>query len=165
MKKISIIILLVTTLFTTAQSQQIAYIPAFSAIMDSSAGPKMLHQCSRSTPNNIQSYWKPSKRDIDSLENRFQVIKEIRSKECCVGGARIDSLQQYGFQYVGVIIKGKKYIYINAFPIEELSIFKAHNTDPGTTPILACDGGKSFWGALFDPESKEFSSLAFNGFA
>jgi hypothetical protein len=29
----------------------------------------------------------------------------------------------------------------------------------------ACDGGKGFWGILFNIETKEFSELAFNGVA
>jgi hypothetical protein len=29
--------------------------------------------------------------------------------------------------------------------------------------MIICDGGKSFWGVLYDPETRTFSQLAFNG--
>jgi hypothetical protein len=32
-------------------------------------------------------------------------------------------------------------------------------------PFMVCDGGLSAWGALYDPETRRFSELAFNGVA
>jgi hypothetical protein len=36
------------------------------------------------------------------------------------------------------------------------------NFDPTKNPISVIDGGTDFWGALFEIETKEFSSLSFN---
>jgi hypothetical protein len=63
-----------------------------------------------------------------------------------------------------VIIKNKKYIYINAFPASEIEILKKQGQDPSKAPMIVCDGGEGFWGVLFDIESKTFSNLSFNGY-
>jgi hypothetical protein len=72
-----------------------------------------------------------------------------------------------GFQYVGVIIKGRKYIYINAFPLAEVDPNKTNRPtfDPSKSALIICDGGSAYWGALFDITTKQFSFLSFNGVA
>ena len=30
-------------------------------------------------------------------------------------------------------------------------------------PYIVCDGGSSYWGVLYDPGTKKFLELAFNG--
>jgi hypothetical protein len=62
-----------------------------------------------------------------------------------------------------VTIKRRKYIYINAFPLEEVQQYKDSGHDPSREPMTVCDGGAGFWGALFDIKSKQFSALSFNG--
>jgi hypothetical protein len=55
--------------------------------------------------------------------------------------------------------EARRLIYINAFL----------EPDPPknwrTEPVVACDGGTSFWGAIFDPATGQFSRLAINGVA
>jgi hypothetical protein len=50
-------------------------------------------------------------------------------------------------------------IYINAFPLWRPETFQPWRTKP----VLICDGGESVWGVLYDPVSKTFRDLAFNG--
>ncbi len=57
----------------------------------------------------------------------------------------------YFRQYLGVIVNGKRYIYIDASPSKKDEM------------MIVCDGGKDYWGVLYDPENKTFSELAFNG--
>lgn len=80
-------------------------------------------------------------------------------------GSKVDSLKGWGFQYLGVVIKDKKYIYINAFPANDIARYKEHNYDLSLTAVVVCDGGAHYWGVLFDPETKQFSLLSFNGYA
>ena len=35
--------------------------------------------------------------------------------------------------------------------------------DPARTAIRVCDGGAAFWGAVFDPETGQFSQVETNG--
>jgi uncharacterized membrane protein len=166
MKQFLIIISISITAFHySAHCQDAKFIPSFSVTMDASKAHKLLDQCSRSTPKNIRAFWTPTQSEIEILESSFTNIKNIVAKECCVIGAKIDSLQEFGFQYLGVIIKGEKYIYINAFPFEDITRYKKHNYDPATTPVIVCDGGTYYWGAIFDPQTRKFSSLSFNGYA
>ncbi len=81
------------------------------------------------------------------------------SNLCCLRNERISNVQKYYRQYIGVVSKGRRFIYINAFlgpkpPINWLA-----------KPVMASDGGLSFWGAIFDPETGDFSLLAINDVA
>jgi hypothetical protein len=114
-------------------------------------------------PDSIEQYWKISGQDVKNLEENFKKIYALAATGCCVSGPRIAQLKKFGFQYLGVMIRGRKYIYINAFPIEEVRRYRDSGHDPSQEPVTVCDGGTGFWGALFDMDAKEFSSLSFNG--
>jgi len=156
--------LLVTIFHFFADCQNVNFKPSFSTTIEASKASKLLNQCSRSTPKNIKGFWTPTQNDIEILESNFGNITKITSKECCFVNAKVDSLQNFAFQYVGVVVNGKKLIYINAFPLEDIVRFKQVNYDPSKMPVVACDGSSYYWGALFDPQTKQFSSLAFNGY-
>jgi hypothetical protein len=88
-----------------------------------------------------------------------------KAKGCCIRGERLREINSYFRQYAGVIVAGRKLIYINAFPASEFD-----NGPPQIVrsawkeePFKACDGGSSFWGVLYDPSRRSFSDLAFNG--
>lgn len=99
------------------------------------------------------------------LEKNFTKISELGGTGCCVTGFRLGPLKNFGFQYLGVMIKERKYIYINAFPIGEVQEFRKNGHDPSRESVTVCDGGPAFWGALFDIETNQFSELSFNGIA
>ena len=80
-------------------------------------------------------------------------------------GKVVKDLDGYGFQYLGVTIKNKRYIYINAFYVVSKKDLKEEYKNWKKEPIVVCDGGEGFWGVLFDIETLEFSELAFNGMA
>ena len=147
----------------SSHEQDSSFKPVFSSVMDTSLGRKMLYQCSRSAPGNVKGFWRPSNEDVKNLEDNFTKILQLAGTGCCNSGPGIEHLEKFGFQYLGVVIKGRKYIYINAFPISEVQEFEKTGGDPLREPMIVCDGGPAFWGALFEVESKKFSALAFNG--
>lgn len=151
----------------SANSQGTNFTPLFSAGLDTKSGKLLLTQCSRVTPKNVSEFWTISRTNIKDLESSFGKIYSLISRECCSPGRKVDSLKNFGFQYVGVIINGKKFIYINAFPFAEVELIKKYkaNFDPTKAPVKVCDGGPHFWGSLFDIETKMFSALNFNGTA
>lgn len=159
------LLLLGLTLFTGHYSAHCQGKPSFSVTLDSTKGAQLLKQCSRGIPGNVKSFWTPASNDIQNLESNLDNLKKVVARDCCIIGAKIDSLQSFAFQYLGVVIKGKKYIYINAFPPKTVEHYKERKLDLATTPVVVCDGGDHYWGVLFDPETKQFSSLAFNGVA
>lgn len=114
----------------------------------------VLGQCSRSSPE-FEGSWELKESDIEDLEANLFKLKKIEATGCCRGGKLELDPSRYFRQYAGIVIKGKKFIYINALP-EKWDHKKK-------VPQMVCDGGKSFWGAVYDPVKKEFSNLSFNG--
>jgi hypothetical protein len=73
-------------------------------------------------------------------------------------GEELPAWSSYTFQFQGRTEDGRKLIYINALC----------STPPETAAtewILVLDGGKCYFEAYYDPESKEIVSIQFNGVA
>jgi hypothetical protein len=149
----------------TSHSQTGDFKPSFSAAFDTAQGKYLLSQCSRSTPKNIAGFWTISTEDVNLIESYFKKIYSLTAEGCCWQGRKLDSLKNYGFQYVGVVINLRKYIYVNAFRLDEIELLKRYKKDfdPTKQPIKVCDGGNDFWGVLFEVKTKKFSHLSFNG--
>ena len=155
-----IVLFLSGTIFSKAQDY--SYKPEYSTVLDSTFGKVLLHQCSRATPKSVKKNWNPTKDDIEKLEKNFKKVLELRATVCCIIGLPVPSLDGYAFQYLGVTINKRKYIYINAFANgseEPNKSFKNWEFEP----VVVCDGGEHYWGVLFDLEKLEFSQLSFNG--
>lgn len=112
---------------------------------------QVLDTCSRDSParhaGTVTGYWAPSRSDIEALEGRLSQLE-----------ATVSAPAQSNRQYVGFESGGKRLIYINAFPLPDHS-----NIDPARESIRVCDGGRQFWGAVYDPQSGSFSDVSFNG--
>ena len=158
-----ILIFIVSSVFADCQSP--VFKPSFSVAFDSVYGPALLGQCSRCVPKGINGFWTTTSTDMQALENYFRNIDSLTTKEqqCGVINASISRLERYAFQYIGVMINGRRFIYINAFPANEVEDLKKNHADPSKYPLIMRDGGDYYWGALFDIETNQFSDLAFNG--
>lgn len=136
-----------------------------SALLPPDQASVVLKQCSRPTPAGVDGTWIVPQAIIDKLESDLPKLSKLTAQQCCVPGGKVDNPDAYFRQYVGIMIHGKKYVYINASRAS-FSDGNARNNDAWKqTPVMVCDGGKGFWGALYDPENGEFSDLAFNGLA
>jgi hypothetical protein len=137
------------------------YQPKQYTILDSTKGKNLLRQCSRSTPQKISSFWVPSEKEIMMIDAQFLRVMDIKSKGCCLPGRKIQKLDDFAFQYIGVTIHGKKYVYVNSFykDKENESLY----TNWKTEPIVMCDGGDHYWGVLFDLNRLRFRNLSING--
>lgn len=159
--------LLIILLFFFADGYtQNRYIPKFSTILSANHGEKILNQCSRSVPKNVNSFFELTKKDIENLEENFTKIYSLKSTECCFKKMKISDLNNFAFQYVGVIINNEKYIYINALNFsdqDEVIQSKSFFENWKIRPIIICDGGFSYWGVLYNINKKEFSQLSING--
>lgn len=165
MKKILAIILIISPLYLYCQPSSVSYdfIPLYSTVLASENGDKMMNQCSRSVPENIDKYFDLTKENIELLESNFRKILAIKSTGCCFNGWEVENLENYGFQYIGVEINNRKYIYLNAFIIDGDDDFTNWYKNWKVAPIVMCDGGDGFWGVLFDLETQNFSQLSING--
>lgn len=123
-----------------------------SFVLPVNEGTALLQQCSRSTPSNVEVFWVVQQPQINELEKRLELF--LRSS---TGGTSALPIKRFHRQYVGFIKGGKRYIYGNFYPAGKISLGEEN------TPVIICDGGRSFWGIVFAVESKTFRDLQFNG--
>jgi hypothetical protein len=156
-KKLIVAIGVLSCSLVTAQDY--SFNPSKKTILDAGKGKELLKQCSRPTPQKVKDFWNLSDADVTGLEKYFKKIVNLNPERDPDYNKILDSLGNYSYQYIGVIINKKKYIYINAFKSSLEWNFK----DWQTEPAKACDGPASFWGVLFDPEKLEFKEFKTNG--
>ena len=138
--------------------------PATSFIMPADHARDLLRQCSRNTPQGVQGAWLPDAAQIRELEAELpQALAKAR------GPGAQQMRPGYRRQYGGIVIAGRRYIYVNAFPA---SVIDFDGTDAAvwakkarTEAVIVCDGGPDFFVVVYDPASKTFRDFAFNGFA
>ncbi len=128
-----------------------------SVVLPASSAAAFSHLCSRPGIPAFESSWEPSDAVVRALEHRLGDLEKLEATGCCVVGAHVDRPDRFYRQYVGVVIGGKRFVYINAYPRSwEFGL----RSEPETR---TCDGGTSFWGVLYDVATGAFSGLAFNG--
>jgi hypothetical protein len=147
-----IVIASVLCIFSISASAQ----KAKSALLPENQAKSLANQCSRPSPKEFTDTWVPSKAEIDRMEANLPAIKKLKVKHCCIEGAKIADPATYYRHYVGLVLGGKKLIYINAFGDEDPGGFRKE------AAVVICDGGNA-WGVLYDPASGKFFDLAING--
>jgi len=150
--------LLITTLACTCT--KVVFNHQQSIVLDEQMAyhKNILNPCSRTAPPTFQGTWTPTQEDIAKMEANFRRLQRLKATECCLR-TRIESINTYFLQYVGIVVDGKKLIYINA--IDKSDADKNSNNVPHDW----CDGGPGCWGCLYDPATKKFFHLAINGIA
>jgi hypothetical protein len=103
------------------------------------------HLCSRLGPEKIEGSWLPDEAILKQAEADLGQLHFYEPYP--------QNPKKYYRQYIAVVIGGKKMLYLNA------SIIRPSQT----VMISVCDGGPSFWGALYDPATRKYSELHFNG--
>jgi hypothetical protein len=144
-----------------------------SSILPTSEAKALVNQCSRESPSDFTDTWEPTKSQIQEMESKLSKIANLTAKACCVIGAKIDEPTKWYMQYVGIVRKGKKQIYISGISKNQPTEFVADVTNgtlddrPSdmwkTHAIIICDGGTA-WGVLYEPSTGKFFDLAVNGF-
>lgn len=120
--------------------------------------PLTLEFCSRPGPPEHEGRWYPSYEIIHELEDHFLDLTKMKSELCCFKGAQVRSPEKYLRQYFGILVNGKRLIYINAVKPK----YGGEHV-PKNKVLDRCNGGISCWGAIYDPDTATFSELAFNG--
>jgi hypothetical protein len=133
-----------------------AQAPARAAILPGSAVETILGQCSRDTPSAGEGTWQPAAADIIALEAALSPELLRRSASGDPDWATFPNA--WLRQYVGIIRKGRRYVYGSFLPPGSSGYAK----DP-QEPFIICDGGPGIFGAEYDVEAGSFTHLAFNG--
>ncbi len=127
-----------------------------SAVLGPDQGEIAAEQCSRPNPPRYESVWQPGPAEVQQLERDLPALDAQAPADCC-GGLRLGDPQAYDRQYFGIVVQGRRLIYVNAF------IPTMANKDFRSYSIVLCGGGSGAWGALYDPQNRSFSALALNG--
>jgi hypothetical protein len=101
----------------------------------------------------VDGAWQPSRVDTDTLESRLPLIAKLASTSGLVG-IHIAQPERYYRQYLGIVVKDRKLIFVNAFLLDELP------ADWHERLVNYCDGGSTFWGVVYDPKTHQFSELS-----
>ena len=132
---------------------------SLAVIFPESRALELVRQCGRPPPLGIESVWTPALIQSAFLEARLS--KLIAEKlAISVGGRGGLVPRDYYRQYAGLVIDGRRVIYVNGF---HKSIADTYPSDWRQSPVIACDGGKMFFGVEYDVQSEAFVSFTFNG--
>jgi len=155
--------------------------PTDGSVLSGSEALRALDQCSHYGPGDATATWVPSTKQIKELERRLPGF--LRQQELRPPG----SLRTYYRQYVGVVRGGRQLIYVNGFPknsiaddVAFMGQFVREHPEVKLTAkefpesmrtldawhsyaVVVCDGGSSYWGVLYDPETRHFSEYSANG--
>jgi hypothetical protein len=149
------IFLSISILVIIACSKAESVLPQGATILSESRAAEVLHQCSRRTINDVDSYWTPTTKDIVTLEH---TLHDFLSKSGVVKPSA--PLASYYRQYVGVTTHGRRLIYGNFFP---KSFVERVGDGWRSEPVNICDGGDNYWGIVYDPKTNKFQPPQYNG--
>ena len=132
-------------------------------VLHAAEAKKALHQCSRPDIVGVTGLWDPSKEVLQQLESDLPHLTQLASTKKLGNTGSIGDPKISDRQYIGVVIGGQHYIYINAWGVDEFT--HGENDSWPNKAAVVCDGGPSNWGALYDPLSGQFSDLQGNSAA
>ena len=123
-------------------------------------------QCSRERPGDVTGYWLPQAAQIVELERRLpdlldrEIHRIVRTND-----PHGPQMPNYLRQYAGLVIGGRKIIYVNGFLADQTRPGDGlvRKTDWRSRPVSVCDGYINYFGVEYDPETRDFAHLAFNG--
>jgi hypothetical protein len=162
MNKVLFYVLMHIPILAFSQQGDSAFKPTYSTVLDTSKGRLLVKQSPRQIPQKISAYWDVTEKDIEKLQKFFRKVTSIPASGAYLQGTRLPlSLDQFAFQYTGVVISKKKYIYINAFYLSDIILIEDYK-DWRTEPVTWKHGEFAYWSALFDVKKGEFSQLVYN---
>ena len=128
-----------------------------SVVLPLSEAQAISRLCSREPLPTVEAGWLPAESDLAEMEKRFSEIPKLQTKS---GSSGIPSKapRTYYRQYIGVVVKGEKYIYINGI------CDKKPPSDWRDKLVNVCDGGCN-WGVLYDVQTGSFSDFGINAIA
>jgi hypothetical protein len=153
--------------------------PEKGAILPPDLAAQIVNQCSRRVPGPIEGTWMPAATQVQRLDAQLQrgFPKAYASWASFAGlspdAARRDAAEHqktgYYRQYAGLIIHGRRIIYVNAFSEIIPSRFNLLRWLQGRHDWRTdldqdmCDGGAGYFGAEYDAATGVLKNITFNG--
>lgn len=138
--------------------------PARAAVFTPENATSLARTCSRKSPGPVEGTWMPDPSQIRALEvGLVPVFYEAARAE---GGSL--KAGAYTRQYAGLIIGGRKIIYVNASalmrdPSEDDPPFLRKRMNWHEHAFSACDDGRSSFGVEYDVQAGTFRNFEFDG--
>jgi hypothetical protein len=128
--------------------------------------PNMYRWCSREAPGR-SGYWAPDAEIIAGLERALAPALQGALEQEIKDPSRRAAAAEYYRQYIGVRIRGRQVVYINGFHknfVEHLASTRPEAADGWRfRAVNVCDGGSWFFGAEYDPATRQIANIRFNG--
>jgi len=126
---------------------------------------ELVSQCSRAEPSPIEGTWTPDEAVLDQFDAALPAIFDAQHQR---DWQSLDlSIANYHRQYGGLVIGGRRIVYVNAFRSSLLNSSPMTPRDPTRTwrnyPMRLCDGGPSAFGAQYNPDTGQISNFQFDG--
>lgn len=138
-----------------------SFAPDTGAVFAVEHAPDLVWRCSRPSPGPVEGYWAPSDADIDQLE---PLLSALLDRELGFTGDEPDATHYYR-QYGGLIIAGRRVIYVNGFGgqfIHSMQRLMTPWVDWRVVATHMCGGGQIAFGVEYDPSTRKFTNFAFN---
>lgn len=150
-----------------------------STILYGGAARRALAQCTRAHPDSTLPLWVPDRAALEGLERGIDrlLTRMLDSARQRVIVPNDVSATDYYRQYIGVVVNGRRLIYVNGFHVSFLKVLQRANQhssgdsalssgayafDWERQPVIVCDGGIGFYGVLYDPARNSFYGFYFN---
>lgn len=98
--------------------------------------------------------WVPSAETIAKIKEQIESFVRTQAK---IEGRELQEWKSYTFQYQGQEEHTKKFVFVNAFCINNST------RQPSKQMILVLDGGTCFFNVKYDPKNNQFFELLING--
>lgn len=132
-------------------SESVTFTAAQTAILFS-----QLSQCDTSYIYNPEGTWSPTFHDVIEVDHAIRAA---------LAQAQLDRAgvfaQNYRFQYFGIIVHGRRKIFVNGFHEALLRAASAGSVEWRSTPIVVCDAGIGEFQTEYDVSSHVLAPLQF----
>lgn len=133
--------------------------PERATTLSGESARQIVLQCSRPAPKlaSVTGVWTPTRAQLAAFDSALTVHLRARlARE-----RRHPPVSAYHRQFAGLVIGGRRIVYVNGFAADEDVRFFPSNWR--AEPVSACDGGIGYFGAEYDVERRSLAELHFNG--
>jgi hypothetical protein len=135
------------------------------AVVPEKSAERLVGRCEATSPT-FEGTWTPDEEIIRTLEDALpSALTRATFRTAMPLDASVPPLSDYYRQYVGLIRRGKKAVYINGFHrryAEDTAASPKESMSWRKIPISVCDGGHDFFGGEYDVEARRFRYIAFD---
>jgi hypothetical protein len=125
--------------------------------------PNMYEWCSREAPGR-GGYWAPDSETIGPLEVALPPALQRALEQQIKDSSKRPAPADYYRQYIGIRIGRRQVVYINGFHKSYVEHLRPGFADEWRTRVVnVCDGGSMFFGAEYDPATRQITNIRFNG--